>query len=166
VDFVSLSHTEAQEKLSEATLLITSPGLTTTLEAFQRSVPTFFLPPQNYSQWCILRKLRSIDLAPSSFHWEDVSDCPRLADRLPEPVRNPRLKEAINRLTQDTAAKEQFARLLAAVVHVDGAELAARQRRFFESLGPCSTATIAREIAELLSRGITHQPTASEMISA
>ncbi|MER6046235.1 hydroxymethylcytosylglucuronate/cytosylglucuronate synthase [Streptomyces sp. NPDC001793] len=44
------SHEEFLDLLDQAQLLVTSPGLTTLLEAGQRRLPTVCLPPQNVSQ--------------------------------------------------------------------------------------------------------------------
>ncbi|WP_157879882.1 hydroxymethylcytosylglucuronate/cytosylglucuronate synthase [Streptomyces natalensis] len=44
------SHEEFLDLLDRAQLLVTSPGLTTLLEAGQRRLPTVCLPPQNVSQ--------------------------------------------------------------------------------------------------------------------
>ncbi|MGW7573850.1 hydroxymethylcytosylglucuronate/cytosylglucuronate synthase [Streptomyces sp. NPDC054765] len=44
------SHEEFLDLLDRAQLLVTSPGLTTLLEAAQRRLPTVCLPPQNVSQ--------------------------------------------------------------------------------------------------------------------
>src|SRR4030095_3935098 len=81
IEFRSLSHAAALAELDRAALVLTAPGLTMTLECFQRGGRTFSLPPQNYSQWCILRALRDLGLAPAALHWEDLTPASRLADR-------------------------------------------------------------------------------------
>lgn len=154
--FLSLPHDGALSLLDRAELLLTAPGLTTTLEAFERGVPTGFLPPQNYSQWCILRTLRAAGLAPAAFHWEDLTPDERLADRLPEAVRNPHVRQALTRQLASPPAAEAFRMRLSEIADVNFAALAQRQREFFVSLGDSGVETIADQlVAELRTTGRT-----------
>lgn len=148
VEFVSLSHEAALERLARASLVMTSPGLTMMLESFQHGVPTFFLPPQNYSQWCTLRLLRDAGLAPHALHWEDLSPTLRLRDRMPESERNPVVRTAIASFTAETGARARFDRCLAEVDRFDHTVLGDRQQRFFGSLGRNGAPTIADQIAD------------------
>jgi hypothetical protein len=154
IEFQSLSHAAALAQLDRAALVLTAPGLTMSLECFQRGVPTFFLPPQNYSQWCILRALRDLDLAPAALHWEDFSPN-RLADRLPEEVRNPIVQQAIAYGTADPEAGRKLRHGLAQITEMDQPKLASRQTAFFESLGTNGVETIADELAAGLQSGRT-----------
>lgn len=149
IEFVSLPHEAALEELGRASLVLTSPGLTMTLESFQRGSPTFFLPPQNYSQWCALRLLRGAGLAPHALHWEDLSSSLRLGDRMPEPQRNPIVRAAIASFARDDEARARFADCLGELDRSDHAALVDEQRKFFASLGPIGTLTIADEIVGL-----------------
>lgn len=45
-----LDHNKFVELIAQASLLLTTPGITTTLEAVELNTPIVFLPPQNYSQ--------------------------------------------------------------------------------------------------------------------
>ena len=150
IELVSLPHRAALERLARASLVLTSPGLTMTLESFQCGAPTYFLPPQNYSQWCTLRRLRAAGLAPHALHWEDLSPALRLGDRMPESERNPVVRAAIARFTADTEARVRLGRCLAEVGRSDHGRLACEQQRFFASLGPNGALTIASEIADHL----------------
>jgi hypothetical protein len=143
LEFLSLSHADALVELDRAALVLTAPGLTATLEAFQRGVPMCFLPPQNYSQWCILRALRGADLAPEALHWEDLPGQQPLADRLPEAQRNPLVRAALARHTTDPQAGRALQASLSQIARLDLPRLARRQREFFASLGPPAIATIA-----------------------
>ena len=145
-EFLSLPHHLALERIAAAELVLTAPGLTATLECFQHGVPACFLPPQNYSQWCILRSLRAAGLAGAALHWEDLSPGPPLGDRLPEPIRNPIVREAIARAIADAAAASALRQALAQISTLDFAELAHRQGRFFDSLGDCGAESIAAEL--------------------
>lgn len=148
VTFASLPHEAALERLAGAALVFTSPGLTTLLESFQCGVPTYLLPPQSYSQWCTLRMLRAAGLAPHALHWEDLAGSPRLADRMAESERNPPVRAAIARFTADGAARSRLAGCFDAAGRSDHAAVASAQSRFFASLGPNGTLTIAEEIVE------------------
>lgn len=138
---VSASHPEARERMASAAAVVSAPGLTTALECFQDGTPVWFLPPQNYSQWCILRHLRARGAAGDALHWEDLSGEPRLADRLPTEERDPFVVAEISRLTRDrfatNALRERLARVGVAPEHQ-----ASRQRSFYESLGPPGTESI------------------------
>ena len=148
VTFASLPHGAARERLAGAALVFTSPGVTTLLESFQVGVPTYLLPPQNYSQWCTLRMLRVAGLSPHALHWEDLAGSPRLADRMPEGERNPLVRAAIARFTADDAARSRLTGDFDAAGRADHAAVAAAQSRFFASLGPNGTLTIAEEIVD------------------
>jgi hypothetical protein len=148
IELVSVSHERALERLADASLVLTAPGLTMTLESFQAGAPTYFLPPQNYSQWCALRLLRAVGLAPHALHWEDLADVPRLGDRMPESERNPLVRAAIARFTVDDDARARFGRGLQEIARTNHNVLAEAQTRFLESLGPNGALTIADEIAD------------------
>jgi len=149
IEFASLPHDEGIDRLGRAALVLTAPGLTTTLECFRLSVPTFFLPPQNYSQWWSLNVLREHGLAPGSFHWQDrLPDSP-IVERMPEAIRSPLLREIVERLVVDESAQADYARLLATLETTDPRALVARQRAFFDRLGADGGATVARELTEL-----------------
>jgi hypothetical protein len=147
--FESLGHGESVSRLARAAAVLTAPGLTTTLECFQLAVPTFFLPPENYSQWWSLLLLRAHELAPGSFHWQDRLPESPIVERMPEATRGPKLRAAIEQVIGDERARVAYADYLDAIPSADRASLAARQRAFFESLGPDGTETVAREVTEL-----------------
>jgi hypothetical protein len=147
--FHSLSHDESISRLARAAAVLTAPGLTTTLECFQLGVPTFFLPPENYSQWWSLHLLRAHELAPGSFHWQDRLPDRPIVERMAEATRGPRLRAVIDGIIQDESARVAYVDQLDAIPAADRAALAARQRAFFASLGPDGTETVARELTEL-----------------
>jgi hypothetical protein len=142
VRFESLGHEEARERMRRARAVLTVPGLTTTLECFALRTPTWFLPPQNYSQWCTLRALRRAAAASAALHWEDLPSAPSLGERLPAEARDPLVRDAVLRLTADAGVVTQLAERLRGV----GVEAAARvdaQSAFYSELGPPGTALIA-----------------------
>ncbi len=149
LDFATLSHASAVARLRRAALVVSAPGLTTALECFQLGVPTFFLPPQNYSQWWILKTLRARDLAPCSFHWEDRPTEHPITERMPEATRVPLLRDLLTRSMADREVARGFDDALAGVPAVDRRALASRQWSFFRSLGANATAAIAAEMQAL-----------------
>ncbi len=149
LEFASLPHTEALARLRRSAIVLSTPGLTTALECFQLGIPTFFLPPQNYSQWWILTRLRERDLAPRSFHWADTLLDHPLTERMPEERRVPLLRDLLDRLTADAEAARRLHDTLDGVLAVDRTALAARQRSFFDMLGANGVTAIAGELAAL-----------------
>ncbi len=135
IESASLAHSEALEELGRARVILTAPGLTTTLESFQLGRPTFFLPPRNFSQWCVLKTLRARGVAPHALHWEDLDKRVRLEDQMPERVRNPRVHAAIDELASTPAAEEVLTRLFTVAGNGDHSGLAADQHAFLGSLG-------------------------------
>ena len=56
-----LSHTEALNLMTSAGKVAVSPGLTTLLEAAALNIPIAPLPPQNYSQALVVRRLAALE---------------------------------------------------------------------------------------------------------
>ena len=151
----SLSPDDARACTAGAAALLTAPGLTATLEAFCDRTPTWFLPPQNYSQWCTLRRLRARGLADGAFHWEDGAAAPRLPERLPA-AAHAGVAEPIRRACEDPQAISWVAASLDGVGRASAAR-AALQAAFFRSLGPCGLDQIAASLRRL-ARGRSREP--------
>lgn len=149
IEFVSVAHEEATSLLQMARMVLTSPGLTASLECFQLAVPTFFLPPQNFSQWWILKTLRENGLALGSFHWEDVLPGYPIKKRMSESTRAPLVRQAIRSVAQDRDAARRYRDCLSSCVSHDHPDLVRRQRAYFDALGPNGTEQIVRNLAEL-----------------
>jgi hypothetical protein len=151
----SLSPDDARSCTAGAAALLTAPGLTATLEAFCDRTPTWFLPPQNYSQWCTLRRLRALGLADGALHWEDDPAAPRLPERLPA-AAHASAAGPIRRACEDP---QSIARVAASLEGVgrEREERAARQVEFFRSLGPCGLDQIATTLRGLV-REDSHEP--------
>jgi hypothetical protein len=126
--------------------VLTSPGVTATLECFHAGVATSFLPPQNYSQWLALEALRSGGLAEGAFHWADVTG-PLPFANMPEERRTPLVLETIARLSAADSLSEELTRSLRAAARRPPAALRARQHAAFQSLGANGAIEIAAELA-------------------
>ncbi|MBI2808912.1 MAG: hypothetical protein HYX68_28350 [Planctomycetes bacterium] len=150
VEMISASHDDALNLMGQARCVLTSPGLTATLECFQLGVPTFFLPPQNFSQWWILATLRSRGLAPRSFHSDDVNPDLGIVEHMHEGGRLQRVREAIRQVAQGDRGKRIFRDSVMGLAAENLDELTRRQMTFFDSLGPDGTAQVVRELLELM----------------
>jgi hypothetical protein len=150
IECATLAPDDARECMAGAGALLTAPGLTTTLEACLDRTPTWFLPPQNYSQWCSLHRLRACGLAEGALHWEDLPGAPQLRERMPQPQHAPIVAPAILRACADAGVAARLAASLRSVG--DGApERVARQSAFFASLGPSGLDDVAAVLRRLAS---------------
>jgi len=149
-ELASLPHADTLAQLDRAALVLTAPGLTMTLESFQRGKPTFFLPPQNYSQWCILRALRDLGLAPAAFHWEDLTPGSRLANRMPESARNPIVRRAVVEGAANPTAGQMLRQCLNRIATIEASDLARQQTTFFASLGTGGVEAVANDLSACL----------------
>lgn len=147
LELTSLPHAAATARMAAAALVLTSPGLTTTMECFQVGTPVAFLPPQNYSQWLALKKFRGIGLAPCSYHWEDDLAASGIRERMPMESRVPLIREAIGQLSRQPAAMRTFRESLDTALTVDRENLAAEQKRWFDARGRNGTRVIAEQVA-------------------
>jgi hypothetical protein len=71
-----------------------------------------------------------------------------LAERLPENIRNPIVRQALSLHVGSSRAAEQFAACLAQIGRIDARRLATRQQQFFRSLGQGGVETIAGQLLE------------------
>jgi hypothetical protein len=144
--FVSLARDEAEDLAATAAAVLTAPGLTSTLECFRSGTPTFFLPPQNYSQWWILEKLRAAGLAPCALHWADHLRGADVVERMSLAARVPVVRRAIRHLTGDARVRRSFREALGGMASQPRQELARAQAAWFASLGSDGAAAIASEL--------------------
>jgi hypothetical protein len=129
----SLSLEDAEAAFEQADLILTAPGLTATLQAFRSGIPTFFLPPQNYSQWLILSLLRQHGLAPRSFHWNDMLKDDPVRAFMPESIAIPCVTNATNKLAAEGTAVNVLTEHLSSIPSLDLQDLSRRQQEAFNS---------------------------------
>lgn len=144
--FRSVSLPQARDLFASARLVLTSPGMTTSLDCFGLRAPTWFLPPQNYSQWRILREFQSRGLAAGALHWETLADAHDrdFSDNVDD--RNRKLYPLIAGLLADPRAQDAFARSLDDAANQPLRELAGRQSAYLNSLGANGAEEIAATI--------------------
>ncbi len=148
-DFLSLSATDTTACIRSAAIVLTAPGLTSTLECFRSCATTFFLPPQNYSQWSVLRQLRQRSLAPLALDWHEICPSLKLRDRLTESERKPLVQAALKHMTETDDASRELAARLARIRLVECDHLVSEQGRFFRGLGRNGSVTIAIQLRSI-----------------
>jgi len=151
--FTHLSHKAFLTLLRSARCLLTSPGLTTTYEAFLLNVPVRFLPPQNYSQTLMLDHYRQAGLSDYALHWKDIYagyDVGR-GSEVSTAVRT--ILATIEAFAGDLPAQERAAEILRQAVNEPiRPTLGLRQAEFARSMGRPAPASIARRIDAYLER--------------
>ena len=135
--FQSLSHSEFIELLRETSVLLTSPGLTTMLEAFALNVRTVFLPPQNYSQYLILRKLEAERYLETLMNWPLFFPHFNIGEDTPEEMAVKLIIETIEKFLASSNLIKQFKREieLHLFINENDPPLQIFQRAFVERLG-------------------------------
>jgi hypothetical protein len=147
-ELASRSHAAAREAMAGAGAVLTAPGLTATLECFHDRVPTWLLPPQNYSQWCILRRLREAGTADDALHWEDLPGAPQLQEgMLPHQTTAP-VCAAIERGVGEASVAERLRARLATVGR-EPERVRERQTAFYRTLGPSGVETLVTALHHL-----------------
>jgi hypothetical protein len=128
--FVDLSHPEYLRKLAGCRLLVSSPGLSATQEAFATSVPCLLLPSQNLSQTL---SLQAMDRARAAFalDWDAIYGLTGLTAQ-DERGSCQRIADCIHRFEADPTARTRLAGHLAARLAPDCLEhIASAQAAFF-----------------------------------
>jgi hypothetical protein len=156
--FASLARTEALATFARAGRVLTSPGLTATLEGFALGVPLSYLPPQNYSQWWILDALQSAGLAPSALAWPELVSNHGIEPLQAPDVRRARLAAVLRDCARDPKTEALLAERIDAALAADPAGLAAAQARFFRGLGAPGADAVAARVATDL--GLADDPPA------
>lgn len=150
-DAKRVSHDDFLSLLSRSALLITSPGLTATLEAFTYGVPVLFLPPQNYSQFFNLNILRAAGAAEASVHLTDYYASQSVVLGMSEEEGVSAVADLLRRLEEDSVAQEDAAlRLNRYINESDLEQLAQQQSAFVRSLGVDGTRTVTAAIDAVL----------------
>jgi hypothetical protein len=152
VRFVDLSHAEYLRELESSRLLISSPGLHATQEAFARNIPCVHLPSQNLSQALALRELNRAGAA-SALDWESIYGPMELAPS-DEEASCLRIAHRIDRFAHDVPARGRLIWHLTAQLLPDVMDrLAAAQARFYEPFQGHGAGRVADYIRHLVSPG-------------
>jgi hypothetical protein len=146
VDFRSFSHEYFLKELSKTKYFLKSPGLTSTFESFFYGVPTYFLPPQNYSQSLNLLRLRNNNVASKSIDWVDFYKDSVIDDNQEETVGVASVLDSISRFEKDTVSQERFKTILKGFFETDDHGLIEKQYDFFDGCGNNGAREIVRHI--------------------
>jgi hypothetical protein len=149
-EFISVAHEDAVSLMAHSSLFLTSPGMTAAMEGMHSGVPVFFLPPQNFSQWLILKEFRDVGLAPCSFHWEDNLERTSFQRRMPWEDRAKLVRNTIHSLAGEEQCRISFREKLAACVQFESGGVVESQRLWFNSLGTNGARVIAEELTSIL----------------
>jgi len=145
------SHEEFLELLRRTKLLITTPGLTTTFEAFHYGAPVVFLPPENYSQFLNLKIFRQEGVAKHSFHWMDLEKGLDILPGEDEKLGVDKVLQCIKRFESNKTSQRKFKKFISGVLSQK--KLSTKeQRKYIDSLGRCSSKNIAKYIYKKFSR--------------
>jgi hydroxymethylcytosylglucuronate/cytosylglucuronate synthase len=149
---VMLSHSEFLTTLANSRVVMTSPGLTASYEAFVYQTPTVFLPPQNLSQFLILDVFRAHGAAPRSIHWRDYCDADVHAD-LSEREGVQRVVTCIQEVDSSASLRDQLRRDIESL-HSPTALVDAMvgQTAFLSSLGTNGAEGVVTELVNSFGR--------------
>jgi hypothetical protein len=151
VQFVHCSHDDFIARLKNAKLLLSSPGLTSTYEAFLLNIPVRFLPPQNYSQSLMLDHYRENGLVDFSLHWEDLYSQYQLGTSLEVSEAIRCIRSTLNIFSGDLVAQEKASQILRRIIDAPISPAHCfRQGEFAKDMGTPSPVFIASSIANYL----------------
>ncbi len=140
---------QARDEIARAAAVVTSPGLTAVLECFASRTPTWFLPPQNASQWILLAAFRQHGLGATALHFEDLGGRVRVGPHLEEAVSDARVPLAISEALGDPSTLAALTQCLE-LVHAQAHEQVATQDRFLAMLGPPGTDAVVAALRAAL----------------
>jgi hypothetical protein len=151
IQFTHFSHQEFIARLNNAQLLLSSPGLTTTYEAFWLNVPVRFLPPQNYSQTLMLDQYRTDSLVDRSLHWKDVYPEYQIRPGMEVSEAMQSIHSTMDTFSGDLAAQEKARRILGRMIHEPVKPVQCLgQKEFARKMGMPSPEVIAHSITSYL----------------
>jgi hypothetical protein len=157
VRFQSIAHDEFLHTVATSSLLITTPGLTMLLEAFALGVPALFLPPQNYSQYLILEKLREAGYPEPLLNWPGLVPGFRVAPDAPEEVAVAEIGRTIDTFFKTPVRLFELARCIEERLVGRSSDAVLKfQRRFIEQIGCDGASAIARVVARSGARMSDH----------
>ncbi len=133
--FVSLPHMQFMRAVSTASRLLTSPGLTTLLEAFALQTPVIFLPPQNYSQYLIMDRLTRWGYPRVLLNWSHIYPYFRIDDDVPEENAVRAIADISRRFFDDPDAVVKLSRETALQLDQDTHDILQFQERFIDGIG-------------------------------
>ncbi|MDD4081921.1 MAG: hypothetical protein PHD05_00905 [Sphaerochaetaceae bacterium] len=141
-------HKEFLNILRKASMLITTPGLTTTFEAFFYTAPAVFLPPENYSQFLNLKIFRNQGIAKKSFHWVDLYNGLDIGIGKEESLGVKKVLDCIKKFEKDISAQKKLLDFLVSALESKVPDVVV-PKNYFLSLGESSSTKIADSISKI-----------------
>lgn len=141
--------------MRECDVLLSTPGLTTSFEAFTIGVPCAFLPPFNYSQFLNLLTFRDKGLAPFSIHWHDYGLGTIIRNSMPETQGVQLVDEIVNTVLKEAdlqeAVRSSLEYMLARITKIDeDSEEFIQQREYIDTLGGIGTRSAFSVITQIM----------------
>lgn len=132
----SFSHMEFIKEMVNTKVLITTPGLTTLLEAYSLNIPILFLPPQNYSQYLILKYLKEEGYPGPIFNYDYFYDDFIIEENIIEDKAIEKIKKITNVFLNDIFCTEQLIKGMSNYIQYGNIdELTLFQSKFIEKIG-------------------------------
>jgi hypothetical protein len=153
IRFEFLSHDNFIKELAESKMLITSPGLTTSFEAFNAGTPAFFLPPQNYSQYWNLNGFKTNNIANHALNWSDYYSELEIKENEEELSGINKVLGGISKFEKDSLAQKKFCDNIVSCTNLDSKELKkveTTQKKYFNALGGNGTQEVIDSINSFL----------------
>ncbi len=147
IQFAHLSHETFVAQLGSAELLLSSPGLTATYEAFLLNAPVRFLPPQNYSQTLMLDYYGQSGLSDYALHWKDLYPGYQIGygEEVSAALRT--IQSTLNTFTSDLEAQQKASQILTKIITEPFSPMQRqRQAKFARVMGQVSPSVIAHSI--------------------
>ncbi|MFZ5825847.1 MAG: hypothetical protein ACOY94_16235 [Bacillota bacterium] len=158
--FVSLPHAEFVRLVAQSQLLVTTPGLTSMLEAFALQVPALLLPPPSNSSYRILQHLADEPYPIPLLNWDRFYPDFRIDPAVPGAVATRQIAALVDSFFADEARVELLRSQVAGLVADQPglAALTAFQSGFLDRLGRNGTEELCRTVIAALSAGPAAQP--------
>ena len=153
IKFKFFDHNSFLKEIKEAKLILTSPGLTATFEAFNTGTPVFFLPPQNYSQYWNLDNFIQKGIAKYAINWNKIYPEFNILRNEEQKKGVEKILSCIQRFEKDEEAWLKIENSIKSVINTSEYELkdiAKRQKNYIESLGGNGTKKIVEDIGRFL----------------
>lgn len=149
--FGGKEHKEFLETINKSRLLLTTPGLTTSFEAFYYKTPVAFLPPENYSQCLNLRTFRENQIAEFSIHWDDFYKNTQIGVNEDEKIGVDKVLNCIKDFENDTNLQREFKERTHQIIDAKTKvrETQKKQNQYLKNLGNNSAKKIAETIMQI-----------------
>jgi hypothetical protein len=155
IKFKFYEHDSFLKQITEARMIISSPGLTTAFEAFDIKTPMFFLPPQNYSQYWNLDTFSKNKISADALNWDDLYPNSNIIKNEEQLLGIKKVLNCVNSFEDDKIAKEKVKNYIEKIIHLSDNKLqviADKQKKYLDSLGGNGVNEIIKQIDTLMEK--------------